>query len=184
MSRLVLIVLAASLIVPHRASAQLHDLQPGLRVRVTAPPLIGTRYDATVGARRADTISLVRMGATPINVPVSAIVRAEVFRGKSRGAGARRGLLWGVGIGVALTALTATLPKSGADGRCPGTLCKTSFRFEDAATVIGGFGFWGTAIGALIGRERWEPLNLAAQSGTRGAVPPSGRITVGLRLTY
>jgi hypothetical protein len=184
MRRLLPFLLTASLLAPHRAAAQLSELQAGLRVRVTAPPLLGSRYDATIGARRADTLSLVKTGASPIDVPLSAIRHVEVSRGKSRSAGAKRGLLWGAGVSVAVILYRATRPERDATGQCPRQPCKATFRLEDAATVLLGPAAWGSAIGALVGRERWETLDIGPRTGTHDMAFPSGRTRVGLRVSF
>ena len=80
---------------PRAGIAQLLELQPGAKVRVTAPPILGTRYDAVVGSRSGDTLWLVRVGSPTVQVPVSALESVQLSRGRSRAAGAKRGVLWG-----------------------------------------------------------------------------------------
>lgn len=81
------------------AGAQV-TLQPGAKVRVTAPSAGVNRFEGTVIAA-GDTLDVAR-GTARIRVPAGAVTRIELSGGKSRGAGALRGALWRAGIGVTL----------------------------------------------------------------------------------
>ncbi|HYW51292.1 MAG TPA: hypothetical protein VE861_11830 [Gemmatimonadaceae bacterium] len=184
------IVTAAAVILaliarPESACAQQRDLKPGVRVRVTAPTIFASRYEAVIGTRRGDTLSLVRGDAQPIDVALSAATRVEVSGGKSRWAGAKRGAMWGVGIGVILAGLNAIVPKEYRMGTtdCNATTCQSSVGKDAAELTIGG-AIWGVGIGALIGRERWQQVAPIVQTtGTRDAPAPDG-LRLGLRVRF
>ena len=151
----------ALLLLPRAAAAQttLLELQPGVRVRVSAPPTLGSRFDATIGARKGDTLSLVRAGHASIDVPISAIAVAEVYRGKDRVAGMWNGVKWGVPIGLALGALAAV----GSDSNFCYDACDPYYDFSDTELVAySAFGgaFYGAIIGLIVGRHTWERLTL------------------------
>src|SRR5574341_1977704 len=125
-----------------RAQSTLLELQPGVRVRVTAAPVLGGRYDAIVGARRSDTLSLVRSGSPSVDIPISAITSAEVYRGKDRVAGMWSGVKWGTGIGLLLGGLVALSDNS--EFNCYTEFCDPDETFTDAELVA-----FTTAAGAL-----------------------------------
>jgi hypothetical protein len=158
------VLFLALLLVPGAATAQttLLELQPGVRVRVTAPPTLGSRYEATIGARRGDTLSLVREGFAPISVAISALSMAEVARGESRVDGMWRGAKWGAAIGLVIGGLYATTPNN--HWNClDENVCSADEIVSDTQIVaLSTFGgaFYGGAIGALVGRQRWERLVL------------------------
>src|SRR5687768_16544385 len=88
-------------------AAPLHaqvTLQPGAKVRITAPTAGVERFQGTVIAA-GDTVDVAR-GDARVRVPAAAVTRLELSRGRSRLAGAGRGAMWGAGIGLGLGALT------------------------------------------------------------------------------
>jgi len=87
-----IVLLAAALLPFSAVQAQWLELQPGTKVRVTAPSVLGGRVQATVGMRNADSLSLFRPGSGPFAIPITAIRSAEVSLGKSRAHGALAGL--------------------------------------------------------------------------------------------
>jgi len=105
MKRHMVAVLALLFAAP--ANAQLLELQPGARVRVTAPAVLGGKLEGTIAARRGDTLSIVPSNVAPVDIPISALSRVEVYRGTSRTAGAKKGLLWGLALGLPAGLLTA-----------------------------------------------------------------------------
>lgn len=181
---LVPLVLAFTVALPQGVSAQLMDLQPGLRIRATAPPVLGTRYDAVIGTRSADSISLVKAGATPVRISVSSLQTVEVYRGRSRASGAKRGILWGAGIGAALALANVVLPEREARATCRDGVCTTLTDLEQTAVVILGGMVWGAGIGAIVGRERWEPVQLSGRSRTGQRAVPAQRLRVGVRMAF
>jgi hypothetical protein len=150
-----LLFAAATFVSPIEQHAQTLELEPGAKVRVVAPALWAARYQATIGARRGDTLSLVRQKAAPIDVPLGSVTRIDVSRGRSRRAGAIRGIVWGAGVGVALGLVNAT-----GYGRDPTTGCRTIACgpniFADGASFVFGGTLWGAGIGAIAGRESWQ----------------------------
>lgn len=166
------------------AGAQV-TLQPGAKVRVTAPTAGVNRFEGTVIAA-GDTLDVAR-GTARVRVPAVAVTRIELSRGKSRSAGALRGVLWGAGIGLALGAATASSadeydclrPDIGGYQDCDRI---TSGEWIAASTVGGAF--WGTIIGAIVGRERWDTITIPATRTSMSLTPwvlPGGR--AGLSVT-
>ncbi len=155
-------------LLPRPVRAQLAEAQPGSRVRIQAPGIVAGRYVGTVLSRSSDTLVLGSTNAAPVQVPISRITSAEVSRGSSRGLGAVQGLKWGVPIGLALGVIAAAGSDNPDNVYCSGfDNCGQSdaaFRARViTAGVIGG-AFWGAAIGALVGRERWERFDVAPRT--------------------
>jgi hypothetical protein len=135
------------------------ELQPGARVRVAAPGVVAGRYEGTLLSRTPDTLTLGSSTAAPVAIPVARLTSVEVSRGKSRAAGALRGIKWGAPIGLALGALTA----SAVTGDCIGCTKDYSPAEWVAVSTVSGV-MWGAGIGALIGRERWDGFQLAPRT--------------------
>ena len=145
-------------------------LQPGAKVRITAPSTGVDRFEGTIIAT-GDTIDVAR-GDARVRVPASAVTRLELSRGRSRLAGAGRGALWGAGIGLAFGALTSGL-------RDDPDLCG-----DDASTCEGysmgewlvlnttGGALWGVIIGAIVGKERWDTIAVPGTTRTSMTVQP------------
>lgn len=167
-----------------QAQSSLLELQPGVRVRVSAPALLGGRYDATVGARRGDTLALVRAGSPTLDIPISAVTRVEIFQGESRIDGARRGVLWGGAIGLALGAIVALGPN---EYNCEYEVCDPADAYSDTEfTALIGLGglLWGAGIGALVGRDRWQRLDLPGGRLSLSLHRSSGVGHLGMRLSF
>jgi hypothetical protein len=152
-----LLLFAASSAVADQLHAQVEDLTAGAKVRVVAPALWATRYEATIGARRGDTLSLVRQNAAVRDVPLSAATRVDLALGRSRRAGALRGIVWGAGIGAVLGLLNAS-----GYGVEPASTCRTmtcgSSKIADGGTLVLGGILYGVGIGALVRRETWRTV--------------------------
>jgi hypothetical protein len=162
------------------AGAQLLEVQPGARVRVTAPGVLGSKIEAVVFDRRGDTLSLATSGLAPIAVTIASITGIEMYRGKSRSAGARRGMIWGALIGTPAYLFAAAFAGAGecepSDEECE-TLSVVALTAEG---VLGGAAS-GAGIGALIGRAQWDELELPARPVVSW-VPGRGAVLgVGLR---
>lgn len=158
------------------AHAQFTEVQPGVRVRLEAPGIVAGRYVATVLSRTADSIIVGMPNATPVRVPIASITGIEISRGSSRMVGAQRGIVWGVPIGLAAGLLTyAATP---ACTRCnPDDLNPHSGAFIVWSAVSGVV--YGAAIGALVGREKWERFDTRSRAAFEVR---SGRLLVGLSL--
>jgi hypothetical protein len=156
---------ALVLLLAGQAGAQLRELQPGARVRVTAPTVLGGKLEGMIVGRKGDTLSIVSLNAAPVDVPISALSRVEISRGKSRAAGAKEGLLWGLAIGFPVGLATATGDNKTwnlVDERCDPFFqtCATYSDVEQVMLVTVGSGAIGAGIGTLIGKERWETLSI------------------------
>ena len=164
-ARIVLTLLACA---APSARAQLAELQPGARVRIQAPGIVAGKYTGTVLSRSADTLVLGAPNAAPVRVPMDRISVAEISRGSSRMLGAGRGILWGVPIGLGLGVLAAVSSDNPDDYYCSGLPdCGETSGSYKAGLIVGGAGaglLWGAAIGALVGRERWERFDVAPRS--------------------
>ena len=163
MKRHMVAVLALLFAAP--ANAQLLELQPGARVRVTAPAVLGGKLEGTIAARRGDTLSIVRSNVAPVDIPISALSRVEIYRGTSRTAAAKKGLLWGLAVGLPAGLLTAAgdnktwnRVKDGCDPAWHDCVLYTDV--EHVMRLTAGGGVIGAGIGAVIGRQRWETLQV------------------------
>ena len=167
-------LVAAWLATAATAGAQV-VLQPGAKVRVTAPTAGVQRFEGTVVAA-GDTLDVAR-GNARIRVATSAVTQIELSRGRSRSAGAARGALWGAGIGAVLGAVTYTSYKDG---------CEDSLSIYDdvcdpitpglyvASAALGG-AFWGTIVGAIVGRERWDTVMMGGTRTSMAMTPWASR---------
>ncbi len=139
------------------ASAQVGELQPGVRARVSAPAANVHRLTGVVIGRTTDSLSISTPNGAPIWIPLTAITVADVSHGRSVGRGVARGLLWGGGIGLALG---ITAGNSASKQECTGptdkSLCDGVIKGGSAAGGIFGGLVFGALIGAVIPAERWE----------------------------
>lgn len=160
LARVSFVLAFALCVVPHDLRAQVSEIQPGARVRITAPGIVAGRYAATVLTRTTDTVRVSAPGMAPFNIPVGSITALEVSRGNSRSLGAVRGVLWGGGIGLAVGMVLAATDESNAnyDNLNAGEIVAYS-------TLSGGF--YGAIIGAIVGRERWERFEMPVRTSLR-----------------
>ena len=167
------------------AGAQLAEAQPGSRVRIQAPGIVAGRYVGTVLSRSPDTLVLGSTNAAPVQVPISRITSAEVSRGSSRGLGAVQGLKWGIPIGLALGVIAAAGSDNPDNVYCSGfDNCGQSdaaFRTRVITAGVVGGAIWGAAIGALVGRERWERFDVAPRTSLDYR---DGRTHLGMALSF
>ena len=170
------IVLAFALcIVPHDMRAQVSEIQPGARVRITAPGIVAGRYASTVLTRTADTIRVGGPDKSPLDIPISRITSLEVSRGDSRALGAGRGVLWGGGIGLAMGIILAAADESSSPDY-NGLGAGATVAYTTLSGVI-----YGAVIGAIVGRERWESFDIPVRTSFR--VHP-GRLGAAFGFTY
>lgn len=161
--RIALVPLALSLalgIAPHEMRAQVSEIQPGARVRITAPGIVAGRYAATVLTRTIDTVRVSAPGMAPFDIPVRSIKYLEVSRGNSRTLGAVRGVLWGGGIGLAVGMIVAATDENNANYNS-----LSAGEIVAYSTLSGGF--YGAIIGAIVGRERWERFEMPVRTSLR-----------------
>jgi len=142
--------------------AQSNELQPGARVRVSAPGILAGHYVGTILSRSRDTLQLGGPNAAPVSVPVNRITSLEVSRGKSRLHGAGRGVLWGAPIGLVVGLASANSLEDCTDFGC-GDASSGEREAYVLASTLGG-ALWGAGIGALVGRERWEHFAVGART--------------------
>jgi hypothetical protein len=103
-----------------------------------------------------ETLQVAQDGDDPVTVAVPTVRRVEVSRGgKTKGAGAKKGLLWGAIIGGTIGAIGAGLQHEtlGEDGASVG---------EAVALGVWSGGLFGGLIGAGVGAaragEKWEQV--------------------------
>jgi hypothetical protein len=156
------------------SGAQSAELVPGQKVRLVAPSVFAGRFQGTVLERRGDSIVVAKPGGVPTMVSFSSIDAAQVSRGKSRARGARKGTLWGLGVGGGLALLVGIPAVTRAEAN--GTADSDITSYVVGQLVFGG-AFWGAIIGTMVGSERWDPVKMP------------GRVTIvplrdGLRVGY
>jgi hypothetical protein len=165
--RVAIVALSALYLLDSRALAAqatrpLSEVQPGARVRVEAPGVVAGRFVGTVLTRTGDSVTLGNPAGAPVALPFSRATSIEISRGKSRSAGALRGVMWGVPIGLALGAFTAALSEE-----CVAATCEELTTAEALGAGTVGGAFWGAVIGAIVGRERWERFDQRARTSLR-----------------
>lgn len=160
------------------AQAQLTEVQPGARVRLEAPGIFAGRYVGTVLTRDGGAIRMSGQNTAPLDIPLDRITSMEISRGKSRAAGAGRGIVWGVPIGLVMGSLLASSLRM-CNPTCRDATSGEKSEFV-AAGVVGG-AMWGAGIGAIVGRERWERFVIAPRTGMETR---SRRVQVGLSLVH
>jgi hypothetical protein len=156
-------------------------LQPGAKVRITAPTAGVERFQGTVIAA-GDTVDVAR-GDARVRVPAAAVTRLELSRGRSRLAGAARGATWGAGIGLGLGALTTSQRGTYGSGTCRYSLpgeCEPYTTGEWLAMSTASGAIWGALIGAIVGRERWDTIAAPGISRTSISpwIAPDGRVGI------
>jgi hypothetical protein len=139
-------------LMPVCAAAQMADIVPGMRIRVSATDVSG-RIEGTVATRTADSIVVVTPAPAQFHIAVASISSMAVSQGRTRSEGAMKGALWGGGIGLALA-----LPLSW-DASRSSQPNNTAILAE--ATVS--YAMVGALIGALVRAEQWTTYELPAR---------------------
>ncbi len=172
------ILAALVLLLPHCVVAQVGELQPGARIRLSAPGLVANDYVGVLLQRVGDTLVVAGTNLAQVRVPTSMVEHLDVSRGKSRTEGAIAGMKWGVPIMTAFGILIGTSIEN-VDCRT----CTTTD--NDRASIVGLFALsgamYGAGIGALIGKEDWEELDLGVKTGL---VTDGRRIGLGLKYRF
>lgn len=140
------------------AEAQLAELQPGTRVRVRGADIAG-RLQGVVLTRVGDSLTIARPSGPPLPSTIGTLSQVEISRGKSRGRGALRGLIWGAGIG----AVFGLIPVDDAECDRDPSAYGCGSRAESMVLSALGGSMIGVPIGAIIGVERWVPLSMPAR---------------------
>ena len=164
-NQLLRILLPAVVVAAFADSAKAQNPMPigeGARVRITVPG--AKKVVGLVKARTADstTVYLEGYGGTQrfLNSDITSL---QVSHGRTMKEGARKGLLWGGGIGGVFALLVYAVPDDNAS---------YSKSVMVTQTVLGSL-FWGGGIGALVKAEQWENVPVhprLAVSHTSGGV--------------
>ncbi|HYR06356.1 MAG TPA: hypothetical protein VEQ60_01230 [Longimicrobium sp.] len=158
----VLVILSLAVLCAPLHAQDASRLQPGDRIRVTAPQAFRTPVTGTVAETAPDVLTLARGGGAvdTVNIPMALVRKVEVSRGHlSRGHGVRRGAVQGLAAGVVVGALVGGILGVGVDAREGENVNEVSESLTSAAQ----FGAIGLVAGGLMGmreRERWERLAL------------------------
>lgn len=161
------------------AGAQVAELQVGTRVRIRAPSTVAGRLTGVVVARSADSVSVSRVDALPITIPVSSLTSLEISRGKNRGRGAGKGALWGGGVMLLMGAGFSDRPCKTAQS---GATCERVSAAESALLAGASGAMIGAVIGAAVGSERWVRAALPGRLALTAAPSVQG-LRVSLRFT-
>lgn len=159
-----------------RAQSFAHWLEPGTRVRVTAPALEPPRVAGDVALLGPDTLVLAR-GSERLSIANARIDLIEVSRGPDRRRGAWRGTIFGALVGAGLGVTFGAL---GAHDLPTGVGASAALGFLGGGLVGGGAG---AGVGAVLAPERWQGYRIqhppAAERRTGRA--PSSREPAGTR---
>jgi len=171
----------ASLLAASSLAAQ-EVIQPGARVRVTAPQLAPNPITGIVSAVDSASITLAdaegRAGAV---IPLASVQTVEIDSGSRShaGRGAKIGSVVGAAAGLALGIAAASQNTPGGWFNCYAGC---------VAAVTGGGAVWGLALGALFGAAihstRWEKAALPQASRTLGVslMPRRGGVALALSM--
>lgn len=181
-------------------TAQLAGLEPGARVRVSVP--VRSIASVVPGADRWQTgvviesdtaaVSLRLESGVVTTIPYDVMSQAQVSRGtQSSTAGARKGLLRGLGVGFGSSVVFYGLTQLfnveyDCEANCTGEEGVPSFFGPEYRPYI----VYPTVAGAVLGlgfgsqaRERWQPLTLPNRLLSVRPVPGGGA-AVGLSLRF
>ena len=99
MTRLALLLVLAPVVAAH--AQRVGPVAVGDRVRITSPALPAPLYGQVTGGVGADTITVATAGdAARVTLPIAAIQRIDVSRGRHAARGAAAGVGIGAGIGL------------------------------------------------------------------------------------
>ncbi|MET0396665.1 MAG: hypothetical protein ABW277_07575 [Longimicrobiaceae bacterium] len=132
-----------------RSQSFAHWLEPGTRVRVTAPALEPARVAGNVALLHPDTLVLERRGRR-LPIANARIDLIEVSRGLDRRRGAWRGTILGALVGAGLGVTFGAL---GAQDLPTGIGTSAALGFLGGGLVGGGLG---AGVGAVFAPERWQ----------------------------
>ena len=132
------------------AQQQPLSLEPGARVRITAPYLGIKKQAATFQALRGDT--LVVMADSTMRCPLAAVTRLDVYRG-------RKSHPWrGAAVGAAVGGVGALAVTVAACSTEEFDCSNKSYPAAAVGVGILGGGLIGLGIGALTKTDRWEEV--------------------------
>ena len=173
------VIAATAVLMSSPAAAQVGELQPGARVRISAPGLVADDYVGVLLQRVGDTLVVAGTNLAQVRLPIAQIAGLEISRGKSRADGAIEGVKWGAPI---MGVLGLVLFNAGSEVSCTGTCTVNEYdRFSIGALFAVSGAIYGAGIGALIGKERWEEFDVGARTALR---VQRGRVGVGLAYTF
>lgn len=154
--------LAALLLVTlgHVVAGQMIDLQPGAKVRLTAPGVVAGQVEGLVASRTADSVVLLTSKPMQYRIALASVSGLAVSQGKSRLIGAAKGSVWGGGIMLVLSAAMSGDPdvRRGDYENSPTVSVPAFIALE---TVSGAM--LGAGIGAIVGSERWSSYDLPSR---------------------
>ena len=143
---------------------EITTLREGQRVRVSSTS--NNELVGVVKQARADSIVVfTEPSGAPLAIATSDLRTVEVSRGRSAAEGAKRGALWGGGIGAGFALLGAVLIGTAHDNEYTHT---DNAIGEFAANMIGGGVVWGAAIGAFVKADRWDRAAIQPRGGLSG----------------
>ena len=149
MRRRFLFVFLMSVSASAAAQLPIASLSPGNHVRLTAPSIADGSISGSILKLDSRVLQITRKESeAPTVIPIEKITSMEYSAGHGRLIGALKGMAIGLGAGVVL-------------GVACVSICKTDANSGANLAPIGGglLGLpIGAAIGALIARERWEPV--------------------------
>ncbi len=148
-----------------RAQSFTHWLEPGTRVRVTAPALEPSRVAGDVALLHPDTLVLER-GGRRLPIANARIELIEVSQGLDRRRGAWRGSILGALVGAGLGVTFGAL---GAQDLPTGIGTSAALGFFGGGLVGGGLG---AGVGAVLAPERWQGYRIEHPAANAGRSRP------------
>ena len=134
-------------------------LEPGQRVRVTAPSVGTHNVVATIVALHTDTLVFRTEGseASVERIPITAVRQLEIYHAR------KSKVLLATGVGLLAGAATGAIVGYASGEDPPGTFMRATAEQKAAigAVVFGGAGaIIGYIVGHFIGGDRWEEVPL------------------------
>jgi hypothetical protein len=144
----------------HAAAAQMIDVQPGAKVRVSAPGIVAGQVEGLITSRTADSIVLLTSKSMQYRIALGSVSMLSVSQGKSRLKGAAKGSLWGAGIMLVFSAAVSGDPdmRRGEYANSPPVSVPAFIALE----TVGG-AMIGAGIGAIVGSERWNSYEIPSR---------------------
>jgi hypothetical protein len=158
---------------PAPLAAQMIDVQPGVRVRVTAPGVVAGQVEGLIATRTVDSVVLLTSRPSSYRIALESITTLSVSQGKSRLKGAAKGSAWG---GAIMLVMSAAMSGDPSVRQVDANTEPVSIPTFIATEVVGGAMF-GAAIGAIIGSERWNSYETLPRI-TVGAAGGRARLSV------
>lgn len=158
------------------AAQRLPDVEPGTRVRLTAPELRKEQVTGDVLFMNSDTLVIELRNGENVEVPVASVERLEISRGPEYGKGLLRGAKYGALTGVGVGALFFL---EGVVFDDDGGFYLIAVPFLTGVAAVSG-ALVGGLVGTIFPPETWEEIPLSPRPEVTAV--PGGGIGISVRI--